>query len=220
VGRGQYGDFVKAFPDMTAYGYADPYVDENPRRFQAVKNVILYSKTRYELVSEGTFWLSLTPEVAGSRMPGVMLPRHVNWVRLKDIPTGREFRVLDTHYDLQAPNRLKESRVIVEEAAPYSPTFPQLLCGDFNSHRTSPEHAVLADAGWFDTYEIVHGLGEAGSSGHGYDPVQIEASKHGARIDFIFFHGNVNPVAAGIIHDTKNGLFPSDHYFVYADIKL
>jgi len=220
VGRGQNEDFIKAFPEMEVYGYKDAYVDGNPPRFQAAKNVIMYSKARYEFVSSGAYWLSLTPEVAGTRMPGAGLPRHVTWVRLKDIPTGREFRVLATHWDLKEPLRLLGAKIIAKESEAYSLTFPQILCGDFNSPRTSPEHLVLADAGWFDTYEIVHGLGEAGRTGNGFESPAEHARELLPRIDFIFFRGNVDPIAAEIIRDSKNGLFPSDHFFVSADVRI
>ena len=84
VGRGQNEDFIKSFPGHASFGYADPYVDTNPPRFQSAKNVILYSKERYDMVSAGIYWFSTTPLIAGTRLPGETLPRHVAWVRLAD----------------------------------------------------------------------------------------------------------------------------------------
>lgn len=220
VGRKQNRDFLKAFPSYNAFGYDDPYVDGNPKRFQAIKNVILYSKDRYEQTSVGTYWLSKTPFIAGSRWPGDSLPRHVTWVRLKDRKSSREFRVLNTHWTLKQELRMLESQMIAEEARQYQPNFPQLLCGDFNSNKTSPEQKILHGAGWKDTYEAVHGTGDPGFTGHGFKVAEKTAAGEGSKIDFVFFRGNVKPVEAEIIRDNENGHYPSDHFFVSSKVEF
>jgi endonuclease/exonuclease/phosphatase family metal-dependent hydrolase len=220
VGRGQYEDFVRAFPSLAAFGFPDPYVDTNPPRFQSIKNVIFYSRERYEQTSAGIYWLSETPLVAGSILPGANLPRHVTWLRLKARDGGREFRVLNTHWALKRLIRKREARIVVDEAGPYQPDFPELLAGDFNADRTSPEHKILIDNGWKDTYETLHGAVEPGYTAHRFKGPGRPSSVKTGKIDFIFFRGNIRPLAAEIIRDSKKGLYPSDHYFVSADVKL
>lgn len=212
VGRGQYEDFVKAFQAFASFGYADPNTDRNPRRFQAIKNVILYSQERYEQTSAGTYWLSQTPLIAGSKLPGADLPRHVTWVRLKDRSSGRELRVLDTHWALKQPSREQEAKMIAEETGQYLPEFPQILAGDLNSQATSSEHKILTDAGWMDTYAAVHANTSPGAA--------TAANTKPKKIDFIYCRGNIRPVAAQIIRHTENGIRPSDHPFVSADVLL
>lgn len=41
--------------------------------------------------------------------------------------------------------------------------------------------------------------------------------KNARRIDFIFVRGNLQPVAAEILRDKVDGLYPSDHYFLMSD---
>lgn len=205
VGRTQNDDLIQAFPNFTAFGYPDPYVDRNPKRFQSIKNVILYSRERYEQLGAGIYWLSETPLIAGSRLRGTKLPRHVTWLRLRERSTGRDFRVLNTHFALEQPVRVEEAKMISAEAAQYAPEFPQMLAGDLNSLSTSEEHLVLTDGCWQDSYEAIHGL-------------QPPAAPR--KIDFIMMRGNIKPVAAEIIRDTFNGYAPSDHYFVSADLEL
>jgi len=77
VGRTQNDDFARAFPEFTPFGYDDPYVDRRPKRFQSIKNVILFSAERYDLLTGGAYWFSATPWLAGSRFPEEGLPRHV-----------------------------------------------------------------------------------------------------------------------------------------------
>ncbi|MGZ4972673.1 MAG: endonuclease/exonuclease/phosphatase family protein [Limisphaerales bacterium] len=230
VGAGQNDDFVRAFPGFTAFGYVDPYTDKHPRRFQAAKNVIIYSNERYEQTSAGLYWLSETPLIAGSRLPHDGLPRHVTWVRLKDrasqkqfrqdvaagilpavepgVSPGGEFRVLCTHWTLKQPLREREARILTTEAgSPYTPDFPQLLAGDFNSESGSPEHKLLTAAGWKDTYEPLH-------------PDFARANPKPRKIDYIYFHGQVKPIAAEIINEQENGIHPSDHPFVMAGVVI
>jgi endonuclease/exonuclease/phosphatase family metal-dependent hydrolase len=208
VGRGQNDDFVRAFSGFTAFGYVDPYTDKHPRRFQAAKNVILYSNERYEQISAEQYWLSETPLIAGSRLPADGLPRHVTWVRLRDRASRKEFRVLCTHWTLTQALREREARILTTEAgSPYTPDFPQLLAGDFNSQSGSPEHKLLTDAGWKDTYEPLH-------------PDFARAAPKPRKIDFVYFHGQVKPIAAEIISEQENGIRPSDHPFVMAEVVI
>jgi endonuclease/exonuclease/phosphatase family metal-dependent hydrolase len=209
VGRGQNQDFIEAFPEFEAFGYPDPYVDTIPKRFQNIKNVILFSRERYDQTTGGTYWLSDKPLIAGSRLPGTKLPRHVTWLRLVDKPTGREFRVATTHLALEQPVRVQEAIMIAEESAQYSRCFPQILTGDMNAQHTSQELTVLTQAGWIDTYEAMNGT----------QPI-ISTPGRDRKIDFIFTRGDVLPTAAEIIRDALNGHQPSDHYFVSADVEL
>lgn len=208
VGAGQRDDFVRAFSAFTVFGYVDPYTDLHPKRFQSAKNVIVFSKERYEQTSAGLYWLSQTPLIAGSRMPGEGLPRHVTWVRLKDRASQKEFRVLCTHWALKQPIRELEARILTAEAGkPYVPEFPQILAGDFNSESGSAEHKLLTDAGWKDSYETLH-------------PEFARANPKPRKIDFIYVHGQVTPVASEIIDEKDNGIRPSDHPFVVADVAI
>ncbi|HZZ42393.1 MAG TPA: endonuclease/exonuclease/phosphatase family protein [Tepidisphaeraceae bacterium] len=211
VGRIQNDDFTRAFTDFVSFGYVDPYVDKRPIRFQSIKNVILFSKQRYDLISAGTYWLSLTPQVPGSRLPGEGLPRHLTWLRLRDRHTSQQFRVANTHWGLKQPTRLQEAPMIAAETQVYSPDFPQLLCGDFNSDSTSPEHQILHHAGWQDTYAPLHGTSQDHPSSTTHP-----APRH--RIDYIYSRGPVKPLAAEIFR--PQGPPASDHPFVSADIEI
>jgi endonuclease/exonuclease/phosphatase family metal-dependent hydrolase len=223
MGRSQNEDFIKAFPGFIAFGYPDPYVDRNPKRFQSIKNVILYSRERYEQTGAGTYWLSNTPLIAGSRLPGTKLPRHVTWLRLRERQTGREFRVLTTHFALEQPIRVQEANLLVAEAAQYSSDFPQILTGDLNATATAAEIRVLRDAAWIDTFEDVHEHVEPQNRDTGTTGVATSRDTNPGeprKIDYILYRGKVKSSAAEIIRDRVNGHAPSDHNFVSADVEL
>jgi endonuclease/exonuclease/phosphatase family metal-dependent hydrolase len=224
VGRGQSDDFMQAFPGFGVFGYDDPYVDRRPVRFQNIKNVILYARDRYEIVTGGQYWLTQTPLIAGSHPPGE-LPRHVTWVRLRDRSTGRQFRVLDTHWALKQPIRLQEAPIIAADTQVYAADFPQLLCGDFNSNSTSDEQRILQDAGWKDTYVAIHaGDGESTSRpAAATKPAATHATTQPAphhRIDYIYYRGAIRPTAAKIFRSPDHNRPASDHPFVSVDVEI
>lgn len=204
----------KKLKGYMAFGFEGPEMDPWTDGYHFIgKNVIFFSKKRYEFVSAGTYWLSETPLIGGSVSWDTARARQCNWVRLRDKRTGREFRVLDTHLDhITDAAKAKQTEVIIAETAQYNPDFPQLLFGDFNSGIKDEPYALLTAAGWTDAYEAVHGHEETGFSCHGW---KFDRKK-GRRIDFIYTRGGIQAVSAEIVKDAPGGIYPSDHYFVSA----
>ena len=148
-------------------------------------------------------------------------------VRLLDVESGVEFRVVNTHLD-NGPQLARENqaRIINENAAAYPDDYPQILTGDMNCDRRSEAIASYKAAGWQDTYEAVHGPGEPGNTVHwflGPDHMRRTESfdwwpDDQGKVDWIFTRGDVKVTDAGIVRDHENGRYPSDHYFVSAEL--
>ncbi len=211
-----YAYMKKKLSGYIAFGFEGPEMDPYTEGYHFIgKNVIFFSKKRYELVSEGCYWLSETPLLGGSSSWETARARHCNWVRLRDKKTGREFRVLDTHLDhITALAKTKQTEVIISEAAQYAADFPQLLFGDFNSGIKDEPYALLTAAGWKEMYEGVYGHEEPGFTAHGW---KFDRKK-GRRIDFIYALGPVQALDAEIVKDAPGGIYPSDHYFLFAKV--
>ena len=64
---------------------------------------IFYRRDRFDLLDRGTFWLSTTPDIAGSKGWDAALPRVASWVRLRDRRSGRELLAVNTHFDHMGP---------------------------------------------------------------------------------------------------------------------
>lgn len=221
VVRIQDEDMKKAFPDFFSFGFEGPDMDEFPVGYHGIaKNTILFSKERYEYVSSGCYWLSETPLMAGSKSWETARARHCNWVRVKDKYTNREFRIVNTHLDhVSQDAREKQVQMILDEAAQYQADFPQLFTGDFNSDMKNEVIKKIKASGWADTYALVHGEIEPGATTHGFKGPAHKPGRNG-RIDFIFSKGPVKAVASAIIKDHIDGVYPSDHYFIYADVSF
>ena len=62
---------------------------------------IMFRKDRFELLDQGNFWLSETPDVP-SKGWGSTSERATLWVKLKELKTGKVFFVFNTHLDVTA----------------------------------------------------------------------------------------------------------------------
>jgi endonuclease/exonuclease/phosphatase family metal-dependent hydrolase len=181
-------------------------------------DAIFFLRDRYQMISCGGFWLSETPHIAASKGWDTMNPRLCNWVHLKERSSGKEFRYWNTHLDHRGQQAREHGALMISQAAAVLPKdFPQLLSGDMNAAPNNPAIKNYKDAGWIDTYVAVNGAKETGPTAHGFRGPKTE-SKH--KIDWIFCRGPVKPLASKIIRDSRNGHYPSDHYFIFADVEI
>jgi endonuclease/exonuclease/phosphatase family metal-dependent hydrolase len=203
----------------------DTFALSNPDAHAYPLNAILFSRARYELMSAGGFWFSEQPHVAGSKSWDSAESRFVNWVHLRERSSGKDFRFWNTHFDhIGQTAREKAAELIVQAGAAFATDFPQLLSGDLNAAATNPAIKRLAAGGWTDTYAAVHGPEDPGYTAHGFLGLQRSAkdpkAKLNGRIDWIWCRGAAKPLAAEVIRDSRNGRYPSDHYFVSATVAL
>jgi len=209
----QFDDLAGAFGEFESFAMADEPTNRRPM------NAIFYRRDAFRRVSAGGYWLSETPHVPGSRSWASACVRLANWVRLEDRATGAEFRVVNTHLDhVSQLARENQARLIVEDAAAYPDSYPQLLTGDMNCDRTNPAIAVFRAGGWADTYAAIHGTEDPGHTFHAFQgPSHVSDI---GKMDWVFRRGDVSVTAAEVIADAQDGRFPSDHYFVGATVTI
>ncbi len=122
---------------------------------------IFYRGDRLELVEHHTFWLSETPDQAGSRSWDAALPRIVTWGKFTARPqapaakgeSGRsaenaaengEFFVFNTHFDhLGLVARLESAKLLRAKVAEIAGDHPAIVIGDFNCLPGSPPYLWL-----------------------------------------------------------------------------
>ena len=197
-------------PEYDSYALSHSVTDFHPI------DAILFLRTRYELISAGGFWLSETPHVAGSTGWDTANPRLANWVHLKERGSGKEFRYWNTHLDHKGQQaREHGSALIVQAAAVLPKDFPQILSGDMNAAPNNQAIKNYMDAGWIDTYVAVNGPKDTGPTAHGFKGPKTESKN---KIDWIFCRGLVKPLTSAILRDSRNGHYPSDHYFLSAEV--
>lgn len=216
--RIQNEDFKEAFPDFFSFGFEGPEMDPHTDGgyYGIAKNPILFNKSKFQLIAAGQYWLSDEPHIAGSMSWGTARARHVNWLRLKEISTGNQFRVLNTHLDhksIQA--QVHQAKMIVEESNQYEKDFPQILAGDFNSDQESTPIIDIKNH-WIDTYGVLNDYKEPGFTVHGFIGEASKTKK--GKVDFIFIKGAISTKESAIVKDKIDNRYPSDHYFVTAEL--
>ncbi|MDA0745948.1 MAG: endonuclease/exonuclease/phosphatase family protein [bacterium] len=209
----QFVDLAAALPEYEVFGIEDEPLSERPM------NSIFYLKEVFRRVSAGGYWLSETPHVSGSSSWESRCVRLANWVRLEERASGMTFRVVNTHLDhIGQPARENQARCIVEDAAAYPEEYPQVLTGDLNCDGKNAAITTLRGGGWKDSYEAVHGTDDPGHTFHGFKGPAYESTV--GKMDWVFVRGNVAVKDAEVIRDSEGGRFPSDHYFVAAEIEI
>jgi len=182
---------------------------------------------RYQVLDQGVFWLSETPDVVGSKGWDAALPRIATWVKLQDqLCDPDTLFVFNTHFDhMGSLAREKSAELLREHMATIAGEQPVILMGDFNdpAEKASPSYRVLVAEGgranltlrdtWFLASRDQRMQGEG--TFHGFSG---EATR--GRIDWILATDDFLGIDAGIDRLENNGRYPSDHFPVWATFRL
>ena len=172
---------------------------------------IFYRTDRLELLEQGWFFFSDTPDVIYSRTFDGSYPAFTSWARLQDRTTDRVVTVVNVHMEYKSgSNRLKSAALTVERMAPWLARGEALiLAGDLNALQGSKTAQVFRDAGFAfvdvpgATYHFNRGIDLFGA------------------IDHIATAGPAFAVGPAQVQRGRfDGRFPSDHYPVLADVIL
>jgi endonuclease/exonuclease/phosphatase family metal-dependent hydrolase len=87
-----------------------------------------------------------------------------------------------------------------------------------NCDAANPVIVGFKNAGWRDAYEAVHGSEGDGFTWHNFEGEFLSSHRELGRIDWIFLRGRVTARDAEIVRDSESGRYPSDHYFVCAEV--
>ena len=176
-------------------------------------SALWYKKDRFTLIDSGYFWLSETPEVAGSKGWDGACERIASWAKLKDKITGKEVFALNTHLDhVGVVARREGISLMLDKVNQLSDGLSVIVTGDFNSEPesdvikhvtdpTNPEH--LTDVR--EVSPIVYG---PLWSFHDFGKIPYE---HRPLIDYVFVRNGFKVVRYGVLAETENESFLSDH---------
>lgn len=184
---------------------------------------VFWRTDRFERVDAGTFWLSPTPQVPGSRGWDAHLERIVTWVALKDKEAEEDtlpLYMFNTHFDHGGRRARQESaRMLLEATKRICGDAPFVVTGDLNCDETDPVTILTGAQDW----PIVDARG-ASEVAH-YGPRESFTGWRGEFskvIDYVFVRGG-GAVAVrrhGIVADTWEDRPLSDHRMVVADIEV
>ncbi len=171
-------------------------------------SAIFYKKDRFKVLNSGDFWLSETPEVPGKGWDATCCNRISSWAQFKDLKTRKTFYFFNVHFDHQGVEARKQSGYLmvkkIKEIAGNATVF---LTGDFNSTPQTEQiktiSALLNDA---HSASKIAPYGPEGT----FNSFKYDAPMKN-RIDYIFISKNVDVLKYGVLTDSYDQKFPSDH---------
>ncbi len=175
---------------------------------------VFYKRSKLRLIEAGNFWLSETPEVAGSQAWGATLPRMATWGLFELRASGKRFYLYNTHFQHTPQGneaRVNSARLIADRIGRLPKDVPLILTGDFNAPAPDSEvyktlAAPLTDA-WVTA---AHKVGPEGTMSG------FRGGAGGRRIDWIMYRGPFSVLLAETVAYNEDGRYPSDHYPVFA----
>src|SRR5688572_7016993 len=216
--------FQLAFIEEQLPHYVPIGVGREDGREAGEYSAILYDRRRLEPLAQGTFWLSDTPEVAGSTSWGNRITRIATWARFADRVAGANFYVFNTHFDHESqPARERSALLLLERIAARPPPHePVVVMGDFNAGEDNPAFRTLVtrgaaahSIGFTDTFRGLHPAATDVGTFHAF-----RGTRTGAKIDAILTSAEWRVQDAAIVHTSENVRFPSDHFPVTATLLL
>ena len=185
---------------------------------------IYWRKERFEKLDSGHFWLSETPEEAGSMGWDTSLPRMATWVRLKDKANpAKPVLWINTHFDHKGKiARLEAARLIRDRITTLGKDCSLILTGDFNAGEGSEPYKTMFglrendESPLVDSYRAAHPQRE---ENEGTTTPFVATPAKGARIDWIGVSRDWKVISATIEHPDREGRTASDHFPVTAVLR-
>lgn len=183
---------------------------------------IFFKKDRFTVVDSGNFWLSENMNAVGKKGWDAACERVATWAILQDINSGKRFFFLNTHLDhMGKVARYEGALLVLKEVESLSKGLPVIVTGDFNATPADEPIQVLTNP--VDKRRLTHARDIAALkygpdyTFHDFGRIPVNERQF---IDYIFVKGNVKVLRHGILTDSNNNLYPSDHHQVLTTIEF
>lgn len=190
-------------------------------------NVIFYRPDKFELLEQGSFFLSATPDTFSigwdTADPNASQMRRCFWAKFKDKRSSRSFYVFNTHTPSangSAGERLKAAKLILQRVKNIAAGFPYFLTGDFNAEdsEASIKH-ILSDSEFRDSRAVSETppYGQRNTFNFWGEYVPLRSAD---RIDYIFVSPGVRVLDYAVLSDRYYEVYPSDHFPICSRVEF
>ena len=195
---------------LEAYQYIGVARDDGKSKGEY--SAIFYDTKKLKVLKNDTSWLSETPEKP-SRGWDAALPRICTYGLFKELGSGKEFYVFNTHFDHIGDQARKASAKLIlnKIKAINTDDLPVVLTGDFNLQADAEGIQYILEQ-LTDTHT------EAGKNAFGpegtFNGFHFSEPVTG-KIDYVFINNGFQTIRSGILSDSFNCHYPSDHFPVF-----
>lgn len=204
----QLTDLLERLPGYTYVG-----VGREDGKTKGEYSPIFFKKDRFTVEDSGNFWLAEDMNAIGKKGWDAACERVATWAILKDKVSGKKFFFLNTHLDhIGKVARHEGASLVLEQVKVKGKNLPSIVTGDFNAAPEDEPIQVLTNAS--DSRHLTHTRAIAplryGPEWTFHDYGRIPFDKR-EWIDYIFVKGNIKVLSHGVLTETLNHLYPSDH---------
>lgn len=188
--------------------YASIGVGRDDGKTRGEYNPLFFRKDRFTLLDKGVFWLSATPEEVSKGWDGAC-NRLATWAILRDNHTGKQVFALNTHLDHVGQTARREGvNLILNRAKQYAGSSPIIITGDFNAVASDNVIQNMKNGGMKDSRDIAKVKYGPAWSFHDWKGYDYEWK---SLIDYVWTDGQLNVKSSGVLAETEDGKYLSDH---------
>ncbi|MDG2221240.1 MAG: endonuclease/exonuclease/phosphatase family protein [Rubripirellula sp.] len=219
VTKPQFDQLRKRLTDFDSYG-----LGRSDGKSGGEHAAIFFRRDLLEMSSQGTFWLSETPDQVGTKGWDADLPRTCTWMVLKRRDSEAQVWVANTHFDHRGVQARTESAKLIRRMAhQLGEGLPTIVMGDFNCLPGSDPYQALTTLEVTDSNPLTDARKASeqepigpGSTWNGFSQIIPDRI-----IDHLFVEGPVTVRTVEVLDPrTQSGRFASDHLPVTASIEL
>lgn len=181
-------------------------------------SAIFYRTDRFELLDQGNFWLSETPDVPSHGWDASECLRICSWGHFRDRESGKALYFFNVHYDhIGQEARRQSSHLILEHIRPLVERGETvILTGDFNAAPSDEPIRIIRESELLRDSRVVTETKPYGPSGtfHDFDLTNFSDQP----IDYIWVSPDVKVANYRTITDQDHGRLPSDHFPIMSQI--
>ncbi len=179
-------------------------------------SAVYYLKDKFNLLDEGTIWLSETPEEKFTKSFDSACYRIATWAVLENKETGEKYTHINTHLDhVLEETRVGQIKVLIEKLRELEKDGTVICTGDFNTYQDGGVFAEMSKIA--DDVRFTATNADDGITFHSYGKIEDDGR---GPIDYIFTSKGVKVDTYKIIRNTAKDMYPSDHYPIVADVVL
>jgi endonuclease/exonuclease/phosphatase family metal-dependent hydrolase len=210
------------FLDSVLADYTSVGVGRSDGIKEGEMNPVFFRKEKFDMTRTKTFWLSETPEIAGSESWGSSLPRIVTWVELVDKNSHQHLFYFNTHFAHDSDSaRIMSSKLLLRKVDSIASGFAFIITGDFNMLPSSKGYEILT--GPAESVPLLDDSflkSDRRPEGPRYTFNGFSDKQGAGRIDYIFVKDGLKVLDHKTVIKKDHGIYISDHWPVVAVVSL
>lgn len=217
VTKVQLDDLSERLPD---YGHIG--VGRNDGKSDGEYCPIFFNKGELTLLEHGTQWLSVTPEVIGSKGWDAALPRIFTWGKFENNANGALFYFINTHFDHRGNlARLNSSKLLMSKVVEITDgKSATIITGDFNYTKESDGYKIMTSTENEITFSDTRLKSQTPFTGRPHTSTGFREREVSRIIDYVFVSEGIEVNSYDILDIIIDSVYVSDHFPVTSNIKF